>query len=285
MNEQRDDAETLHPEHEESLGLDDVNVKASHVEIPDTVQIQRARAALRAAPGYLTSSYLDDLVRRKAGVATEVRRVLVAEEVARRANLRGKTANEGIDGRSAPHPRKTGLTRDTKILLLIVLVVASGIAAWFYHSQEVKRRAAEVSEAREESAKSVVNKIRASWNADDDWEETLSSQGAAYTIEVEKALIKARPDIFFGTVDDVRSSGESDKSIVLIDSEGRSYPSKVRLRLSLASASGPTDAFLRKGTQDFETFVFAATITSVEKVETPATGSDEGQDYSLRTGF
>jgi hypothetical protein len=174
--------------------------------------------------------------------------------------------------------------------LVVGLIVAAGIAAWFYHSHEVKRRAAEAVEAaaaaREQQARSIVTRVRNSWNADDNWEDAFSSKGAAYTpytIELESALIKGRPIVAFGLVDDVRKSGEQDNSIVLIQDIGRTM--KLDLRFSLLSAPAITKAILNDEDRQSNTFVIAATITSVEKVSVPPDKSDNDQDYFLAHGI
>ena len=170
-----------------------------------------------------------------------------------------------------------------------MLVIVTGIAAWFYHSHEVKRRAAEAVEAaaaaREQQARSIVARVRNSWNADDNWEDAFSSKGAAYTpytIELESALMKGRPIIAFGDVEDVRKSGEQDNSIVLIQDIGRTM--KWDLRFSLLSAPAITKAILNNEDRQSNTFVIAATITSVEKVSMPPDKSDNDQDYFLAHG-
>jgi len=174
--------------------------------------------------------------------------------------------------------------------LLTVLIMAIGIAAWLYHSHEAKRRAAEAVEAaaaaREQQARSIVARVRNSWNADDNWEDTFSSKGAAftpYTIELENALIKGRPIVAFGYLEDVRKSGEQDNSIVLIQDIGRT--TGIDLRFSLLSAPVTTKAILNDEDRQSDTFVIAATITSVEKVSMPPDKSDNDQDYFLAHGI
>ena len=191
-------------------------------------------------------------------------------------------------GRTSPHNRNT--SRQKAAQLLTVLVVALGIVAWFYHSHEAKRHAAEAVEAaaaaREQQARSIVARVGNSWNADDNWEDTFSSKGAyvtPYTIELENALIKGRPIVAFGLVDDVRKSGEQDNSIVLIQDIGRTM--KWDLRFSLLSSPVITKAILNDGDRRSDTFVIAATITSVEKVSMPPDEKDNDQDYFLAHGI
>ena len=176
------------------------------------------------------------------------------------------------------------------LTLVIWLIVAAGIAAWFYHSHEVKRHASEATKAaataRDNQARSIVARVRNSWDADDNWEDAFSSKGAAftpYTIELENALIKGRPIIAFGSVEDVRKSGEQDNSIVLIQDVGRT--TGIDLRFSLSSAPAITKAILNDEDRRSDTFVIAATITSVEKVSMPPDKSDNDQDYFLAHGI
>ncbi|MGD0831034.1 MAG: hypothetical protein ABR907_08840 [Terracidiphilus sp.] len=191
-------------------------------------------------------------------------------------------------GRTSPHNRYTSRKRAPQIVT--VLVIVAGIAAWFYHSHEVKRRAAEAvvsaAAAREQQARSIVARVRNSWNADDNWEDTFSSKGAyvtPYTIELENVLIKGRPIVAFGPVEDVRKSGEQDNSIVLIQNIGRTM--KWDLRFSLLSAPAITKAILNDEDRQSNTFVIAATITSVEKVSMPPDEKDNDQDYFLAHGI
>ena len=191
-------------------------------------------------------------------------------------------------GRPSPHNRNT--SRQNALQLLTVLVVATGIAAWFYHSHEAKRHAAEAVEAaaaaREQQARSIVARVRNSWNADDNWEDSFSSKGAAYTpytIELESALMKGRPIIAFGDLEDVHNSGVRDNSIVLLQGNGRT--TAIDLRFSLLSAPAITKAILNDEDRRSDTFVIAATITSVEKVSMPSDKSDNDQDYFLAHGI
>ena len=232
--------------------------------------------------------------------------------------------------------------------LVIWLIVAIGVAAWFYHSHEIDRRASEATEAaaaaRENQARSIVARVRNSWNADDTWEDTFSFKGAAhtpYTIELENALIKGRPILAFGSVEDVRKSGEQDNSIMgsqAIDLSGGMIPdqppvatqggidlsagmipdpktpdisaglvpnnppapvnphaivlikdivrtTRIDLRFSLLSAPGITKALLSDENRQSDTFVIAATITSVEKVSMPPDESGNDRDYFLAHGI
>jgi hypothetical protein len=209
-----------------------------------------------------------------------------AAEVAQQSSGTPQARREA--GRTSLHNRNT--SRQKVSQLLTVLVVAIGIVAWFYHSHEVKRRAAEAvvaaAAAREQQARSIVASVRNSWNADDNWEDTFSSKGTdvtPYTIELENALMKGRPIVAFGLVGDVRKSGEQDNSIVLIQDIGRTM--KWDLRFSLLSAPAITKAILNDEDRQSNTFIIAATITSVEKVSMPPDEKDNDQDYFLAHGI
>lgn len=180
--------------------------------------------------------------------------------------------------------------RSKCILLLALMAVSAGIATWFYHGHQIEQGKANAAAAEKERARTIVAKVKSTWNADDGWEDVFSSPSSSltpYTINVQQALIKGRPLIFFGTVDDVRSSGEQGSSIVLIRCEGRTDKLRMgllRLRLSLLSTPEVTDALLRNKPRLFETYVFAATVTGVEKVAMPPDKDDNDQDYFLAHG-
>jgi hypothetical protein len=174
--------------------------------------------------------------------------------------------------------------------LLTLLLIAAGTSTWLYQSHEVKRRAAEAAEAaaaaREVQARLVVARVRNAWNAADDWEDALPSENAAfatYTIELENALIKGRPIVAFGLVDDVRKPGEQDNSTVLFQDIGRTKG--MDLRFALLSAPATTKGFLDHKDRSSNMFVFAATITSVEKVAMPPDSNGNDQDYFLAHGI
>jgi hypothetical protein len=355
------------------------------VEVPNTVAVQVARNALAAAPMEATPEQLDLLIRRTAMVTTPVRKALVQEEIARRAQWQEDDAQTRMTGQPPAPPhiqdelqrradkvkagelpfvhvphnvnfkpkgvddlartiaegkgafsgtyylapevspadiylalKKTkdahraldvlvatwkgdempvelashsrSILRQKAPQLVTVLAIVAGIAAWLYHSHEAKRRAAEAVEAaaaaREQQARSIVTRVRKSWNADDNWEDSFSSKGAyvtPYTIELESELIKGRPIIAFGLVGDVRKSGEQDDSIVLIQDTGRTM--KWDLRFSLLSAPAITKAILNDEDQFAGTLVFAATITSVEKISMPPDKNDNDQDFFLAHGI
>lgn len=169
--------------------------------------------------------------------------------------------------------------------LLVLGGAATGIAAWFYHAHEVERREAEAVTAavtaKEEYAKSVVAGVMKSWQADDRWVDSLSSSGDSnrplYSIEVEKAPIYGRPLVFYGRVDDVNESGESENSIVSIQTH-----TGLHLRLSLLSPPEITNAILAHKGRPSEMFVFAVKINSVEKVASLPNSSAD--DYFLGHG-
>jgi hypothetical protein len=204
--------------------------------------------------------------------------------------LKEEEAEQQDERPPEPTLHSRSILRQKAPQLVTVLVIVAGIAAWLYHSHEVKRRAAEAveatAEAREQQARSIVTRVRNSWNADDNWEDAFSSKRAAvtpYTIELENALIKGRPIVAFGLVEDLRKSGEQDNSIVLIQDIGRTM--KWDLRFSLLSTPAITKAILNDEDQFAGTIVFAATITSVEKISMPLDKNDNDQDYFLAHGI
>jgi len=362
-----------------------IDENAPAVQIPNCLQVQRARTAIQGAPPDATADHFDQIIRKTAMVTTPVRKALVEEEVNRRANLQEDRAETVMNGQPAawdqtrtvlqawadgvkdgeqpfmhvsqmwsfvpagvegltrtsvkgagafsgtyyhvpgvsaadirkaardkknpqraldaivanwkgeempvelaPHSRS--ILRQRAPQLVTVLVIVAGIAAWFYHSHEIDRRASEATEAeaaaRESQANSIAARVKNSWNADDTWEDTFSSKGAAYTpytIELENALIKGRPILAFGSVDDVRKSEQQDNSIVLIEDFGRT--AGVDLRFSLLSAPAITKAILNDQDRAVQYVVIAATITSVEKVSMPPDKSDHDRDYFLAHGI
>ena len=58
---------------------------AQPIEIPNTIHVQKARSALASAPMEAAAADLDVLIRRTAMVTSPVRKALVQEEIARRA--------------------------------------------------------------------------------------------------------------------------------------------------------------------------------------------------------
>jgi hypothetical protein len=164
--------------------------------------------------------------------------------------------------------------------LLLLGGVATGIAAWFYHAHKIELREGEAVTAKEEYAKSVVAGVMKSWDATDDWEDLLSSSNSLYTMEVEKVLISDRRLLVYGTIDDVKKSGETENSIISIQTQTRARG--LDLRLSLLSPPTVTNPIVAHKGRDYETFVFAVKIDSVEKVSTPSDGSAD--DYFLAHG-
>jgi hypothetical protein len=81
----------------------------------------------------------------------------------------------------------------------------------------------------------------------------------------------------------VRKSGEQDNSTVLFQDIGRTKG--IELRFALLSAPATTKSFLDHKDRSSDMFVFAATITSVEKVSMPPDGNDNDQDYFLAHGI
>ena len=172
------------------------------------------------------------------------------------------------------------------ILLLVLLIAAAGITVWFYRGHQEEQRKANAKAAEEERVKSVMTKIENSWNANDDWDDVFIAPNAPiipYTLEVENVLIKGRPLIFYGTVEDVRAYGDEGSSIVLIRVWSRK--NNLNLRLSLKAVPNTIDPILHDKHRIFDTFVIAATIVSVENVHIPPDKSDNDQDYFLAQGI
>lgn len=171
-------------------------------------------------------------------------------------------------------------------MLFVLLIAAAGIAVWFYRGHQEEQRKANAKAAEEERVKSVVTKVENSWNANDDWDDVFTAPDAPhnpYTLEVENALVKGRPLIFYGTVEDVRAYGDQGSSIVLIRVWSRT--NRPNLRLSLKAATNTMDPILHDKHRIFDTFVIAATIASVENVQAPSDKYDNDQDYFLAQGI
>ena len=91
--------------------------------------------------------------------------------------------------------------RSKIILLFALLIAAAGIAVWFYRGHQEEQRKANAKAAEEERIRSVVANVKNSWSANDEWENDFSAPNAPiipYTLEVENALVKGRPLIFYG---------------------------------------------------------------------------------------
>lgn len=227
----------------------------------------RESANLAAAAAALSGKSMEEIA--KAGTQEPS-----AEEVTQPAEYRERKMGNGLKsvGRFIPP-------------IVLLGCAAAGIAFWFYHAHEVKLREAQAEAAKEEYAKSVVFDMANTWHADDHWEKSLSSPGDSsqtlYTIDLEKALIRDRPLIAFGIVDDVSKSGPSENSIISIWTETRANLSPA-LRLSLLSPPEIANNILGQTDRASEMFVFAVKINSVEKISMPSNSSDP--DYFLAHG-
>jgi len=218
---------------------------------------------------------------------------LAAAEAALTGKSIEEIANAGQQRPSQREAEQTAVFQERKVSdrlrsvgyyifgLLFLGGAATGIGAWFYHAHKVERREAEAATAKEEFAKSVVAGVLKTWKADDRWEDSLSSSRdrgrPLYSIEIEKAPIYGRPLIVYGRVEDVDESGESENSIVSIQTH-----TGLNLRLSLLSPPEITNAILARKGRPSEMFVFAVKINRVEKVASPPDSSAE--DYFLGHG-
>jgi hypothetical protein len=200
---------------------------------------------------------------------------------AARAAAEARQACGFRQGKIGNRPRTVG--RITLGLLLLGGVV-TGIAAWVNHAHKIELHEAEAATAKEEHARSIAAEVMKSWDARDDWENLLfSSVGGSntlYTVEVEKALISDRRLLVYGTIDDVKKSGEKENSIVSIQAQTRARG--LDLRLSLLSPPAITNAIVAHRGRDNETFALAVKIDSVEKIAAPPDSSADG--YFLAHG-
>jgi hypothetical protein len=176
--------------------------------------------------------------------------------------------------------------RSKIILLFALLIAAAGIAVWFYRGHQEEQRKANAKAAEEERIRSVVANVKNSWSANDEWENDFSAPNAPiipYTLEVENALVKGRPLIFYGIVEDVHAYGDQDSSIVMIRVLGKT--NRLNLRLSLKANINTIDPILHDKHRIFDTFIIAATIASVENVQVPPDKYDNDQGYFLAHGI
>jgi hypothetical protein len=149
---------------------------------------------------------------------------------------------------------------------------------------ETERRAAEAAAARVENARSVAASVMKSWDANDDWEDSLSSSGGArrlpYTSEVEKALVSSKRLVIYGVIDDVTKHEDSETSLISVLAQTRAKG--LDLRLSLMSPSDLSKAIEERKGRAYESYVFAVKINSVERVSAPSDGSTN--DFFLAHG-
>jgi hypothetical protein len=163
---------------------------------------------------------------------------------------------------------------------LVLGGVAIGIATYLYREHEVELHEAEAKRGRVRHARSIVAAMVKSWDANDDWEDSLPSSSGLYTMEVEKALISGRRLLIYGMIDDVQRSGETENSVVSVQAETR--VKRIDLRLSLLSAPSVTDAIMARKEDRDDVFVFAVKINSVEKISAPSDNSSG--DYFVAHG-
>jgi hypothetical protein len=104
--EKQENLQTAQEERDEAISPTKATAKESTgdkptVQIPKGPQVDRARAALQAAPADATADHFDQIIRKTSMVTTPVRKALVEEEVNRRANLQEDHAAEAMNGQPA----------------------------------------------------------------------------------------------------------------------------------------------------------------------------------------
>lgn len=172
-------------------------------------------------------------------------------------------------------------------------IVAWGGTVWLKkHRLEVKQDKQYRAETRAETAgaKAALARLKSTWNADNRWEDVYSAPGSlapAYSLEVQHALMRGRPIIVFGQIQDIQASADPGSSVVTIESQG--LGNNLNLRLSLVSATDAANKILHETRADtwpeFTTYIFVATITKVEKVEMPPDKEGNDEDYFLAHGI
>lgn len=101
------------------------------------------------------------------------------------------------------------LRGEVVIWVLFIMAASWGLSTWFKkHEEEAKQEAASKAQiaADTERAKSELARLRASWNADDSWEHQVypsDNSAPVYSLDVEHALVKGRPIIVIGEIQDV----------------------------------------------------------------------------------
>ena len=133
------------------------------------------------------------------------------------------------------------------VALLVLCTLAIPATHWYLkHMREVRED--EVNKAKHvaylSDAETALGRLKASWSANDNWENDVSSKGTTlspYSADLKRVLIKAYPLIFFGAVEDIRAADEHGVSLVSIRVRGRKG---IRMRLLLTSASGTTEYLL-----------------------------------------
>jgi hypothetical protein len=182
------------------------------------------------------------------------------------------------------------MTWGQRLSLLVCLCVVAAYATHLHrmHEQEVAQKEASIARAVADMAdlESAIERFEAGWQATDAWEDQISSGVgglAAYTADLQAAIVTGNPLIFYGNVLDVRSNDGQSDSTILVKVHGRK--STLRLQLSLKASSQLANriesnrSFGRAYGIDLlsKACVFVATIDNVERVNV---SDKEGDDLS-----
>jgi hypothetical protein len=162
---------------------------------------------------------------------------------------------------------------DVILAVLLTAAVSVGITSWWFGKQlaEARLNAAVEAEIGEKSAKAIRawNRLKQHWNADDDWESQLSKNAPSSSVDVEHAMVKGRPILILGKINDVVTNQDSDGATVLI--ENHLTQEKYFLRFSLAASSGVAKS-MEASTQKeivskLDSFILVANIQSVTRTQ------------------
>lgn len=165
-------------------------------------------------------------------------------------------------------------------IIFVILIIAAIAASfsWHVHENRIERRNKKIAEAEQEKADLSVTKMQVTWNADKHWENSLQGDASVipYTTDLERVLIKNRPTIFFGYVEDV-SSSENGNYIVFIRPDTKEIP----LRLALVTSTQVAAVIENSHCRFFCNYIFVASVTSIEKLSSSKKSDD---DYFLLHG-
>jgi hypothetical protein len=181
---------------------------------------------------------------------------------------------------------------DVIIFVCFIATVGWGITVWYNnHRKEVEHDAAYRAKtlAKTEQAKANLARLKNTWNADESWEHEISASGAVapnYSLEIEHALVVGHPVIVVGTIKDVETSGADGVPVVMI--ENHYSKNELNLRFSLVATPDVANAILatthNDPLADVKSFISAASIQRVEKIQQPPDKEGNDQDYFLAHG-
>jgi hypothetical protein len=181
------------------------------------------------------------------------------------------------------------LRRETTLIVVLGLCVLALLAVHWYWQHEREIQHSEENHARlvanRSELEAELGKLKAKWLANDDWEKGLTTRqlsAVPYSIDVERALIKGYPLIFYGTVEDIRTIDGQALSSVKVHVYGQKNFLRLRLLLEaspeLASEINKDDLFHAAPLDELsKVSIFVATIDDVQRV--PAYNS-QGDDVS-----